>query len=288
MQLDISILFVAFLASLLNWIAYKKGFYQITVPSKTSIPIISFELVTNFAIYLIFSLILAPICAKLYLKYLNFKDPSVTSLSISAISSFQLITMGAIFFGLMLFMEIHNPSSLRRLWKENLKNSKSIFYDFGTGIIGWLLAFPIVVVISHLCDYLIEILVGPLQYEQAAVRFVKTAMQQPGALVMSMVSVIIFAPIIEEFLFRGSLQNFLKLHFGTKAAVQLSALCFALFHLTPSQGIGNFSLAVSLFILGLFLGFLYEKQGSLFASIGLHMTFNTVSAMRIIFAAEGT
>jgi membrane protease YdiL (CAAX protease family) len=102
---------------------------------------------------------------------------------------------------------------------------------------------------------------------------------------MSVVSVVIFAPIIEEFLFRGCLQNYLKLHFGTKAAIQLSALCFALFHLTPSQGIGNFSLAVSLFLLGLFLGFLYEKQNSLFASVGLHMTFNTVSALRIIMEA---
>lgn len=285
MPLDFSILFVALLALLFNWIAYRKNFYQFVQQPKTPISITTFELITSFAIYLILSLLLAPIFAKFYLKYLNFKDPSVTSLPIFAISSFQLITMGTIFFGLMLFMDIHNPSSLRRIWKDKLKNSKSIFYDFGMGIIGWALSFPLVIVLSQLCDFLIYILVGPQQYEQAAVRFVKTAMQQNGALLMSVVSVVIFAPIIEEFLFRGCLQNYLKLHFGTKAAIQLSALCFALFHLTPSQGIGNFSLAVSLFLLGLFLGFLYEKQNSLFASVGLHMTFNTVSALRIIMEA---
>ena len=285
MPLDFSTLFVALLALLFNWIAYRKKFYYFNAQPKTLIPLSTFELITCFAIYLIFSLILAPIFAKFYLEYLKFKDPAAISLSIFAISSFQLITMGTIFFGLMLFMDIHNPSALTRLWKDKLKNSRSIFYDFGTGMIAWALSFPLVVVLSQLSDFLIETLIGPEQYEQAAVRFVKTAMQAPGALVMSMVSVIIFAPIVEEFLFRGCLQNYLKLHFGTKAAIQLSALCFALFHLTPSQGIGNFSLAVSLFLLGLFLGFLYEKQNSLFASIGLHMTFNTVSAMRIIMEA---
>ncbi|HSX03748.1 MAG TPA: CPBP family intramembrane glutamic endopeptidase [Rhabdochlamydiaceae bacterium] len=286
--MDISILFVALLAILLNWIAYRKDFYHFELNARPSVPISFFELITNFAIYLIFSLMLAPIFAKLYLKYLNFKDPSITSLSISTISSFQLITMGAILFGMMLFMDIHNPAILRRIWKDKLKTSRSSLYDFSRGIIAWFLAFPIVVVISQLCDYLINSLFGQQQYEQAAVHFVKTAMQQNGSLFMSMISVIIFAPIIEEFLFRGSLQNFLKVHFGTKAAIQISALSFSLFHLTPSQGIGNFSLAVSLFILGLFLGFLYEKQSSLFASIGLHMTFNTVSAMRIIFSTEAT
>ncbi|MBI3211827.1 MAG: CPBP family intramembrane metalloprotease [Simkania negevensis] len=52
-----------------------------------------------------------------------------------------------------------------------------------------------------------------------------------------------------------------------------------LFHLSSSQGVGN----ISLFIFALYLGFLYEKQCSLFASIALHMTFNSISVIRILF-----
>jgi membrane protease YdiL (CAAX protease family) len=68
-----------------------------------------------------------------------------------------------------------------------------------------------------------------------------------------------------------------------KKAIIFSALCFSLFHLAPSQGIGNISLVASLFLFALFLGFIYERQASLFASIGLHMTFNAVSTVRILF-----
>lgn len=227
---------------------------------------------------------LAPFFAKLFLNYLSRKDPAITSLSISTISGIQLITMCIILSCLLLFMLAAGSKLLMRIWKDN--TSDSIVYDFGMGIIAWFLSFPVVVVINDLLDYLIVAVFGPKQYEQAAVRFVKTAMQNPEALIMSMLSVLVFAPIIEEFLFRGCLQNYLKQRLGYKVAVQISAFCFAIFHLTPSQGIGNFSFAISLFILGLFLGFLYEKQGSLFAPIGLHMTFNVVSAMRILFIPE--
>ncbi len=286
-MLDLSTLIVALLALLVNWLAYRKGFYRLELGDRQPLPISSFELISLFAIYLLFSMMLAPVFAKLYLKYLNFKDPSIISLSIFTISTIQLITMGTIFFSLMLFLSIHNESTLRRIWKDKLKTSHSILFDYGMGVIAWFLAFPIVVVVSQVCDALIDLIFGTQHYEQAAVHFVKTAMQQPGALFLSMVSVMVFAPVVEEFLFRGGLQNFLKLHFKTKTAIQLTALCFALFHLTLSQGIGNFSLAVSLFILGIFLGFLYQRQGSLFASIGLHMTFNAISAMRILFSTEG-
>ena len=71
-----------------------------------------------------------------------------------------------------------------------------------------------------------------------------------------------------------------------KKAIVFSALCFALFHYAPSQGMGNISLLATLFLFALFLGFIYERQASLFASIGLHMTFNAVSTFRILFFPE--
>src|SRR3989304_2390656 len=74
--------------------------------------------------------------------------------------------------------------------------------------------------------------------------------------------------------------------FKNDPVIFLAGLCFALFHLAPSQGLGNISLIVSLFAFSCYLGFIYEKRGSLFASIGLHMTFNAVSTFRILFFPE--
>lgn len=287
-SLDISLLFIGLLAFLLNWLAYQKGFYRaprLELEKKTSL--INFSgLFICFAIYLIFSMVFASLFAKIYLNYLNLKNPEITTLNIAQISTIQVVTMGIILISLMLYMAIKNAHNFQKIWKDTTNGSHSIIYDFGLGVFAWILAFPLVVVINQLSDYFLYKIFGPQTYEQAAVRFVKTALENPTAMIMSVVSVLVMAPIIEEFLFRGCMQNFIKNYLGPKVAIQITALCFALFHLTPSQGIGNISLMISLFPLGLFLGFLYERQGSLFASIGLHMTFNTVSAMRIFFFPE--
>jgi membrane protease YdiL (CAAX protease family) len=67
-------------------------------------------------------------------------------------------------------------------------------------------------------------------------------------------------------------------------AIVFSSICFSAFHFSFSQGIGNISLLFSLFVFALFLGFIYERQGSLFASISLHMTLNIVSVARILLS----
>jgi hypothetical protein len=106
----------------------------------------------------------------------------------------------------------------------------------------------------------------------------------PFMLSIALFTIIIAAPVTEEFIFRGMLQNWLKTKLGTKSAIITTSACFALFHLSSSQGLGNISLALSLFSFACFLGFIYEKKGSLYASIGLHMTFNAVSTLRILFS----
>jgi len=150
----------------------------------------------------------------------------------------------------------------------------------------WLLSFPIVSVVSEVVDKFLQSAFGLKYYEQTAVKFVKAAMSSPLSLTFAILSILLLAPLVEEFLFRGGLQTFFKKRLGAKAAILLSSLCFALFHFSPSQGLGNIPLIVSLFILGGFLGFLYERQGSLWSSIGLHMTFNAISAFRIILLPE--
>ena len=141
-------------------------------------------------------------------------------------------------------------------------------------------------VVGQTADLLLYVLFGFEGYEQVAVQYLKMTLTSPLLLSVALFTVIITAPVIEEFLFRGFLQNYLKRYLGKKAAILSSSLCFALFHLAPSQGLGNISLAISLFIFACFLGFIYERQKSLFASIGLHMTFNLVSTLRILFIQE--
>jgi membrane protease YdiL (CAAX protease family) len=94
-----------------------------------------------------------------------------------------------------------------------------------------------------------------------------TVFAQGGLLrILALVTVmVVCAPIVEELLFRGLLAESLR-HRGRGAAIWLSALAFALWHLRPD--------ALRYYLLmGALLGVLYWKRG-LVCSMAAHATFN--------------
>jgi membrane protease YdiL (CAAX protease family) len=94
--------------------------------------------------------------------------------------------------------------------------------------------------------------------------------------------VIGIVPVLEELLFRGFLQGAFRRFFSVRTAILFSSFIFALFHFSLGQGVNNMTILVSLFILSLFLGFLKERQGNLWGSIAMHMTFNAISVAMIL------
>ena len=199
----------------------------------------------------------------------------------------QLFVLLGIFLLFYLYSKAQEPELFKRVWKDRkIPNPKPIVTDFLIGVRTWIISFPLVIAVGQLADMALYFFYGYENYEQVAVRYLKTTLGSPPMLAIALFTILIAAPVIEEFLFRGCLQNFFKRYMLPKSAIVLSALCFSLFHFSTSQGIGNVSLVASLFLFALFLGFIYERQASLFASIGLHMTFNGVSTFRILFFPE--
>lgn len=78
----------------------------------------------------------------------------------------------------------------------------------------------------------------------------------------------IFGPFCEEFVFRGIIYGSYADRSGAKPAILLSAFTFGLMHM-------NFNQAVYAFAIGIFLAFLLEAAGSLWASVFCHMFFNS-------------
>lgn len=284
MQEDQPVYFALLWTLIANALALYTGYYKVEKAELR--PFIRLSLVpvlACFAFYLICAIAIAPLLLKPLLALLQKLLPSFAS-AIFVTSLIQMMALSFILAISLLYLYSYNRETVKKIWKNSF--DKSAKYDFFLGASTWLISFPLVVVISHFLDHFITWIFGPHPYEQTAVHFVKKAANAPLALIFALISVIIIAPIIEELLFRGLLQTYLKKHMHVKFAIAVSAIVFALFHLTASQGTGNIPLSVSLFVLGGFLGFLYEKQASLFASIGLHMTFNTISALRIIISPE--
>ena len=282
------LLFILFWAFAVNWLAFRKGFYRFPKFIKKAVPnITTTQLLAVFGIYLILALIVAPILVKFLLGALKRMEIDISHLYILLITGIQCTVMIIIFVLLQFFMRHQDAHTFHKIWK-NKENTPCypIEFDFGLGVVSWFLIFPAVTVLSEVIEKILGLFFQLKDYEQTAVKFVKAAKQAPLSLVFALLSVLILAPIIEEFLFRGVLQTYCKKRLGPHAAILISALLFSLFHISGSQGLGNVSLAASLFLLGGFLGFLYERQGSLWSPIGLHMAFNAVSALRIVILPE--
>jgi len=99
------------------------------------------------------------------------------------------------------------------------------------------------------------------EWEQRA--FSEMAALSPAALVMTC----LLAPVLEEMLFRGIiLRSFLK-RYPPGVAIVHSAAVFGLAHMNVYQFFGAM-------LLGLTLGWLYERTRSLWPCIALHMSYN--------------
>jgi uncharacterized protein len=277
-----TIFFFGLLGLILLWMAKSKGYFILPHTIREN-QIVNFKMVlVVFAIYLAMTMLVAPILVHLIKSsYALFSNEN---LPLSVLGWVQMFTLIGIFLLFYLFSKTQDPHLFKKIWKDQSNpHSKPILTDFLMGVMTWFISFPLVIAVGQLADMLLYFFFGFESYEQVAVRYLKTTLNSPQMLAIALFTILLAAPVIEEFLFRGCLQNFFKCYLRPKRAIVLSALCFSLFHFAPSQGIGNVSLVASLFLFALFLGFIYERQASLFASIGLHMTFNAVSTCRILF-----
>ncbi|MCP5469957.1 MAG: CPBP family intramembrane metalloprotease [Chlamydiales bacterium] len=146
----------------------------------------------------------------------------------------------------------------------------------GMGVVTWFIAYPYVLLVNGLVKWWIP----PEEGEQVAVKFLKGTMGHPVLLIAALVCVVLIVPFLEETLFRGFLQSWLRKFFGRGGTIIVTALIFSAVHYAPNQN--NIEILTSLFVLSLFLGFIYERERSLFAPIALHTTFNLVSAIVIL------
>ena len=85
--------------------------------------------------------------------------------------------------------------------------------------------------------------------------------------IFSIISVVIFAPLMEETLCRGIVLKGLLKNYKPGNAIVISALFFAAIHLNPWQ-------AIPAFFGGLFLGWVYYKTQSVVPCIVIHATIN--------------
>jgi membrane protease YdiL (CAAX protease family) len=153
-------------------------------------------------------------------------------------------------------------------------NPKTIFKDFAAALLNMLAMTPVILVILILTILVGKLMIGP-EFVMPRHRELNEIMAFPQWQVRAIIIVtaICVVPFTEEMLFRGMLQTLLRSYIGKPwRAIIVASLVFAMFHENPQHW-------PALFAFGLVLGYAYEKSGSLFRSIFLHLIFNAFSVL---------
>ena len=117
----------------------------------------------------------------------------------------------------------------------------------------------------------INLVTEPLTYWMGTPEFLEQLMKQIHTnKISTFLSIVLFAPLLEELFCRGIILRGLLHHTTPIKAIALSALMFGIMHLNLWQ-------AIPAFILGAFMGWIYWRTHSLWATIFIHFVNNGFS-----------
>jgi membrane protease YdiL (CAAX protease family) len=166
----------------------------------------------------------------------------------------------------LLWVRARYPGQTRRLFGPG----RPSLADVGRGI-GWgILAFLITnVALSWLIQVIVERVGGDLPPVQEELR---AALDHAILGPIVMFSVIVFAPLGEELLFRGLLFTGLRRSLPLWAATAGSAIAFAVTHV-------EWLAVVVIFPVGLLLAYAFHRRGTLLVAVAAHATFNLINVV---------
>jgi membrane protease YdiL (CAAX protease family) len=146
------------------------------------------------------------------------------------------------------------------------------------GVGGALLFVPVAWGLQELLGCLIELATRhPAEQQELVVELQKAGLPWGEQVFIGVLSVLI-APVAEETLFRGVLYPAIKQGGFPRTALWVTSLLFAAMHFNTLS-------FVPLALFSLLLIFLYEKTGSLWASITAHSLFNFTNFLCATLAA---
>lgn len=273
------------LALAVTFIAIRAGFYRsLSVRNYSRTPTFG-DLLFVLLAYLTFQLVLLPLGFYLGLSLYSgawlsppWNISEETQMWINCLSLWLSVPI------LWCFCRLFQPTALKCVTASDTVETKSEWiYNFSFGAVTWLVCYPIVFLLNFILSEMLEFFFHPPEIDQVAVKLLKMTFSNPLQQAFYLSAIILIVPIVEEFIFRGILQRWLSAKIGPWLGIICASVGFAGMHFASSQGIYNLELLPSLFVLSCYLGFLYERQRSLWAPIGLHTTFNLISASMLIY-----
>ena len=135
------------------------------------------------------------------------------------------------------------------------------------------LSFSVTALLTVLATCALMVVLEPLNSLIPMPDTVKAVYEQMlSNILWTSLSVAVAAPLLEEFLLRGVILRGMLYHSTPLKAILWSAFYFAFIHLNLYQAIGAF-------LMGLFMGWIYYRTGSLWLTILIHFVNNGSSTL---------
>jgi membrane protease YdiL (CAAX protease family) len=173
-------------------------------------------------------------------------------------------------------------------------NLRTILRDFEAALLNLLAVWPIIIAAMIVTVFICKLIVRP-DFELPPHMELELLISHRNIYLRILVFFVaaVLAPILEELLFRGYFQTMLrsilaeigifqKIHLMALkpwAAIILTSGLFAIVHFNRTHW-------PALFLLSMCLGYSYEKSGSLFRPIFIHMIFNTANLINALYLSS--
>ncbi len=213
------------------------------------------------------ALVLTILCSiYAFLKFDTSSYNEILDMIIDYTLKFQII-LDIIFLGIFIY--------LFRSW---LTKDKNVFESRNKTIITILVSSAIILIVGIGINLLFEFLIPNISNnnQESLQSMIKVA---PATLIFA---ALVFAPVVEEIIFRGAIFNAFYKKENPIAAILISGALFSLVHVIGSLLVGNLIGLihfVSYFAVGIGFGFLYHKTRNLYICIGVHFINNLVAVL---------
>ncbi|MCH8823683.1 MAG: CPBP family intramembrane metalloprotease [Planctomycetes bacterium] len=154
------------------------------------------------------------------------------------------------------------------------------------GMGGLIVFLPIVGLVGFISGQISQLLTGnpPNPISHTTLNLLIESPRDVAFFTMSAL-VLIGAPLMEEILYRGILQQIaIRLGLGRWQAIIAVSAIFTLMHISAI----NYSALPTLFVISLGFGWVYEKTGRLWAPIVMHSLFNLTNILLATFTAASS
>lgn len=149
-------------------------------------------------------------------------------------------------------------------------------YWLGIGLLNGIILFMSVVFLGALINYLIPVEVDPQSITEVILK-AETSWER----FIPFLVTAIFAPISEELYFRGFLYPALRRRIGVKGGIIVASLIFGGLHYDLVR-------MIPLVFGGMWLNWLYERSGTIYASMIAHSAWNGIMCLLILYPLPTT